>query len=87
MENREVIRSVSEWKEETSTEVTPEKKRRKKSSVYFLPVLVSPRVLSEGMLGQKKVLIPRQARPSVDDSCQETVVVCCGYRVCLASPL
>lgn len=26
LENREAIRSVSEWKEETSTEVTPEKK-------------------------------------------------------------
>lgn len=45
MENREVV-SVSEWKEEASTEVTPGKKRRNPLFIFF-PVLVSASVLSE----------------------------------------
>jgi len=51
MGNREVIRNVSEWKEETSTEVKKRKEERCPLFIFF-PVLLSPRVFSEGMLGQ-----------------------------------
>lgn len=42
--------------------------KEKKKEVLWSCEL-SPRVLSEGMLGQNNVLIPHQARPPVDDSC------------------